>query len=434
MKWQIERCYDSHLHILGTGIFLEGLTLFNINDPNELASIKLKKNYFKGEWLVGFGWDHTKWPGSSWPNKEILDRIFPDFPVAFARADGHTLWMNSAALKEIGYLQKTEFEKPTPPGGVILRDHQGYPTGVFQEHAKLMVDFLIPDYSKQQKITFLETAIKHLRSQGFTHVRDMTGNLEQWNLLLELEKSAKQPLFIEQNFVCENLPDLERALKEIKIAKATSTQHLRHGGIKLFFDGSLGSEGAYLSQNYRNTQNRGLLLWEVADLKSAIRKTWQNGFDFCIHTIGDEAAHIAITAAHEIAQIEQIKGRIHIEHAQILRAETIRLLKDLNAVCHMQPCHFLSDRRWLKEKLGSLYPSSFPWAELERAKVKIQFGSDSPIEAASIENNYLALTEAAKEGIEAPNNDWLSYHTHPDPYWGSGCISTFEDGKSVQMT
>lgn len=428
MRWQINRCYDSHLHILGTGILFEGLNLFELNQPSDLANIKLKKNYFKGEWLVGFGWDHTKWPSKQWPTAKDLDAIFPEFPVAFARADGHTLWMNSLALKKIGYFQKTETQKATPEGGVILRDDLGYPTGIFQEHAKLMVDFLIPDYTKEQKITFLTRALDHFSENGFTHIRDMTGNIEQWNLLLELEKLGKQQLYIEQNFVCENIADLERALAEIKIAKVTSTNHLRYGGIKVFFDGSLGSEGAYLSQNYKNTNNRGLLLWTTDDMKSAIRKTWQNGFDFCVHTIGDEAAHIAVKCAFEVWHQEGIKGRIHIEHAQILRTETIAMLKQLDVVCHMQPCHYLSDRRWLKEKLGTLFSRSFPWQELELSGIKIQFGSDSPIEPASIAKNYLALQESAKDGIPQLHNNWVAYHSHPDPSFGSECVSIFEDG------
>lgn len=364
---------------------------------------------------------------------EDLDRFFPDHPVAFSRADGHTVWLNSEALRRLGYFAKTELEKGTPEGGVILRNASGYPTGVFQEHAKLLVDFSIPDYSKEQKIFFLKSALQYFQQNGITHLRDMTGNIDQWNLLIELETLAQQPLYIEQNFVCENIEDLERAISELRIAKSSSTAHLKNGGIKIFFDGSLGSEGAYLSQNYKNTNNHGLLLWSREDLKSALRITWRAGFDFCVHSIGDEAAHIATKMAHEVFTGENIRGRLHIEHAQILRSETIALLKDLDVVCHMQPCHFLSDRRWLKEKLGHLYTRAFPWADLENNGIKIQFGSDSPIEPASISNTYRALSESAREGIPSLKGDWLRLHSHPDPDWGAGCESLFENGKLLQV-
>jgi predicted amidohydrolase YtcJ len=427
-NFKIPRCYDSHTHILGTGIFLEGLNLFSLQSLADLKTLKIKSDYFKCSWLVGFGWDHTKWNIQDWPTHHDLDEVFPDFPVALSRADGHTVWLNSRALQEIGYYKKTETEKPTPSGGVIIRDQLGHPTGIFQEHAKLLVDFTIPDYSLAQKKNLLLASIRYFLSQGFSHIRDMTGNIEQWELLREILTEQSFPIFIEQNFVCENRQDFIRAMREFKVAQDKPHPQLRALGIKVFYDGSLGSEGAYLSQNYRTSTQKGILLWEDEDLDFVISETWKAQAGLAIHTIGDEAAHRAILSARRIWD-SGLKGRINIEHAQILRAETIALMKSLDVVCHMQPCHFLSDRRWLKDKLGDLYSRVFPWRDLDEAGIKMQFGSDSPIEKASVTDNLKALQMAESEGIPALNKDPLLFHSHPDESWGSACVSIFVRGQ-----
>lgn len=435
-KFTIERCYDSHVHLLGTGILLKGLNLFNLSEISDLGKIELKSEYFKGEWLVGFGWDHHKWASKAWPTASDLDQYFPDISVAFSRADGHTTWLNTCALKKLGFYEKTEEQKSTPDGGVIFRNKSGYPTGIFQEHAKLLVDFAIPDYSRAQKRDFLLAALDYFAQNGFSHLRDMTGNIEQWEILKEMDESGLLNQYIEQNFVCENIEDFPRALREIQRARETRSPHLREAGIKIFFDGSLGSEGAYLSRNYNFSDKRGLLLWPEKDLEAVISESWKSQFEVAIHSIGDEAVHMAALCAQRVFD-SGISGKINIEHSQVLRTDTISILKKLNAICHLQPCHYLNDRRWLKEKLGELYSKSFPWAALQENGIRFQFGSDSPIEPASIFKNFEALLLSAKEGIPElkadSNKGWTSYHSHPDINWGGQCLSFFENGKCQKV-
>lgn len=431
MTWKIPRCYDSHIHLLATGMMQKGLRLFDLSKPEDISKLEIRPEHFRGEWLVGFGWDQSKWPGSKYPTNKDLDKVFPDFPVAFSRADGHAVWLNSKALEIAGYLNKTESEKSTPVGGVIHRNEKGLPTGIFAELAKIQVDLLIPQYSKEQNKEFLLEAISYFNSKGFSHVRDMSGFLDQWNLLREIDLEGKLSLYVEENFTCENLLDFKRALREAKQARETETKHLKARGIKFYFDGSLGSQGAFISQFYPGTNHKGLTLWDLDDVKEVIEKTWQEGFEVCVHTIGDEAAHLILQTAEKVISKCRIKGVLNLEHSEIVRPETIQLMRSLDIVCHMQPCHWLTDRRWLKKKLGPLYAFAFPWKGLQDNGITMQWGSDSPIEEASVENNWLALRESSKEGIPALENNLLGFHSHRESHWGSHCESIFEDGKLV---
>lgn len=429
MIWKIPRCYDSHTHLLATGLMQKGLRLFDLQNAEDVASLKIESHHFRGEWLVGFGWDQNKWPQAQLPTKEILDQVFPDFPVALSRVDGHAVWLNSEALRRAGYLNKTEKEKPTPPGSVIVRDQNGLPTGVVTELLKIEIEMMMPPYSREQNKEFLRAAVRYFNQRGFSHIRDMSGFIDQWNLLRELDLAGELSLYVEENFTCENLKDFERALTEAKQARKTETPHLKARGIKFYFDGSLGSKGAFLSQLYPGTNHQGLTLWDLDDVEKVIQKTWQSGFEVCVHTIGDQAAHLILETASKVIRERQINGVLNLEHSEVLRPETIELMKSLNIICHLQPCHWLSDRRWLKDQLGSLYPYAFPWQALQKSGIPFQWGSDSPIEEASVENNWIALKESPVAGIPQIQGEPLAAHSHRETFWGADCESIFKDGK-----
>lgn len=433
MIWQIPRCYDSHLHLLGTGMIEAGLKLFDLSSAEDVKNIKPQASHFRGEWLVGFGWDQNRWSVAEFPTKEILDRVFPDFPVAFTRADGHTVWMNSKALDKIGYLGKTANEKSDIDGGLILRDSKGHPTGVFIDLAKIYVDGFIPFPNEEQNQHFLDMALKYLQSRGFTHIRDMSGDEKLWQMLQERDQRGDLKLYIEENFTCENIKDFERALKEAVAARKNQSRHLRAYGIKFYFDGALGSQGAFLSKPYVGTDQRGLTLWPLNEVREVIARTWEKGLDVSVHTIGDEAAHQVMTVAADLWREGKVRGRLNIEHGELIRPETLALIKETQALVHMQPCHWLSDRRWLKEKLGSLYQYAFPWAELQKQGIPMQWGSDTPIEEASVYNNWLALTESPASGIALLHGNLLAAHSHRDLQWGANCQTTFKDGKVSEL-
>jgi|SRR6185312_1278618 len=433
MIWKIPRCYDSHLHLLGTGMIEAGLKLFHLSSAEDVKNLKTQPSYFRGEWLVGFGWDQNLWSGAQFPTKEILDRVFPDFPVAFTRVDGHAVWMNSRALEKIGYLNKTAKVKPDIEGGIILRDEQGFPTGVFIDLAKIYVDQWTPRPSMDQNRQFLDVALRYFHQRGYTHIRDMSGNESLWNLLQEREARGDLPLYIEENFTCENIVDFERALNQALAAKKTESKHLRVYGIKFYFDGALGSQGAFLSEPYAGTDQQGLILWPLKDVREVLLKTWSTGLAVSVHTIGDEAAHQVLSVAAEVWREGRVRGQLNVEHGEMLRPETIALLKETKALVHMQPCHWLSDRRWLKEKLGSLHRHAFAWARLQAEGVAYQWGSDSPIEEASVYNNWKALTESAADDIAPIHGDLLAAHSHRDLSWGADCQTTFENGQVKEL-
>ncbi len=427
MSIKIMRCYDSHLHWQATGEVLTQLDLRHLKNPQAVADLKVNASHFRGEWLMGFGWDQHLWPDNQFPDKKILDKLFPNNPVFLSRADGHAAWVNSEALKRIGYLNKTESEKPSPQGGLIVRDQNGLPTGVLIDMAKMQIDYILPSFNRAQIKEQLCVAMRLFNQSGFTHIRDMGGFELQWDLMQELADRRELTLAVEQNFPFESLNDLPRAMNLLDQAKKSSQPLLRAKAIKFFYDGALGSEGAYLSQNYDGTESCGLTLWSDEEVKTIFKEAWSKGHEVSVHTIGDQAVHQIVSLALEVKALG-FNGSLQLEHVELMRDETIELCKQLQVTCHLQPCHWLTDQKWLKQKVNNLYQYAFQWRKLEESGIQFYFGSDSPIESASLKNNIQAMEQASKTGIQATLKPCFYYHTHPDDQFAPDSYTIWQDG------
>ncbi|NLI15464.1 MAG: amidohydrolase family protein, partial [candidate division Zixibacteria bacterium] len=160
---------DSHLHLLGLGFSLQEVDLQNISSFNKVITIitVAARKLPAGRWLLGRGWNKNLW-GGNFPDKAILDKICPDNPVHLYSKDGHSLWVNSAALKIAGIDRNT----PDPPGGQIKRLSNGEPSGMLFENACQLVDRVLPSPTPDTQLDALKRAVKKLNSSGITAVGD----------------------------------------------------------------------------------------------------------------------------------------------------------------------------------------------------------------------------------------------------------------------
>ncbi|AGH94845.1 amidohydrolase [Pseudobdellovibrio exovorus] len=426
MSQIIHNCYDSHTHFWATGQVAEGLKLQSLKNSSDISNLQVLPQHFRAEWLVGFGWDQNQWSNSELPDRSLLDRVFPDYPVFFSRVDGHASWLNSKAIQELtrrGYDFSVD-----PQGGRIVRTSNSEPTGILFDQAHINALLMLPDFSESQHRSFFLSSQKIFNRAGFTHVRDLSMNTFFWNMLKQMEDSKSLTVFIEGFVTIESVNDVEKEIKCIHEMRSQVAEQIRVQGVKIFIDGSLGSKTAALSQSYRGEGQKGLLIWTSENIKEVLRQTWQAGLQVAIHCIGDEAVHTAVKSAREVAA-EGILGRLHLEHVQLLRQDTLQMMKPLHVTCHMQPCHWLSDHTWLKKTLpDELHGSLFQWELLRKNKIPLFFGSDSPIEDSSLLRTRQALLESPKWGIPALQGDWWTYHVHPDRHWGNGQTELGDNG------
>ena len=405
---RIFNCFDSHVHWLETGAKVFQMDLSSLKSQ-DLASVK-GPTLAQGEWVFGAGWDETQWEPATKPHRRSLDQKFPHNPVAFFRADHHALWLNTYALKTLGlFSQNITFD---PKKGHILKDESGFPSGVFIDEAMTDVLAKMPKPSSLQMKNWLEKGKKIFCRQGFTAVRNIFSSTEEWHQACLLSEQKDFCFYVESYFRAQN--NFDESLKEALKLKSSQNHRLSLKGLKVFLDGALGSQGAFLSQPYRGLQHRGFLLISLPELTEMIEKAWSHGLELAVHAIGDEASHNIALALRRVMK-KGLTGRLHIEHAQMLRPETIELLKKAPVVCHFQPCHWLTDRLWIHDKLStSLQSYLFQWRALEEEGVEFFFGSDSPIEKPSLKSTKEAIEDSAKKGVRALKKPWWLYHCHKD--------------------
>jgi hypothetical protein len=421
----IPRCYDSHLHWMSSGEVKSTLDLTNIKSYSDLEKINLRQENFRGDWLIGFGWDENLWEDSSVIHHSQLNKIYPNHPVIFSRVDGHAIWVNSVGLKRA---QITESSIQNLKGGIFERGKDGKLTGVLADSARSAVDNILPDFTNLEIKNFLFQAMELFHKNGFTHIRDMGGSKVCWDLARQMEESKLLKLYVEMNFSIDKFDDFKSVLEIAINAKKEKTSLLRVGGIKLYFDGALGSNGALLSRNYSNGTN-GLELYELNQVEEILCRAWENGIPVAIHTLGDEAVAKIVRLAYDL-KTRGTEGLLNLEHCEVVRPETIRMMRGLDIRCHMQPSHFLTDRKWLRHKLGELYSFVFPWKNLEESGINFSFGSDSPIEKPNLSLTSKGIEESSKEGIPRPLKSIWSAHSHPDNSWGKDCLTRLHpDGK-----
>ncbi len=402
---------DSHAHWLATGEVASSLRLTTLTRPSDLKNIKIKNEYYRGEFLIGSGWDQNnfiekKFSENKMPTRQDLDEIFPDIPVALWRIDGHAMWLNTLALKLIGVFDS----QPQIEGGEFMLDSNKVPTGILVDLACKFVEQKIPSHNKVAIASFLKKSCEVFNQNGFTHIRDLTCDEAQWNAALEIDQKNELTLEVDQYFSAFDPHNFETQLDLAKKAKQETTNSLCVKGIKVWYDGALGSEGAFLSADYlTRAEYRGLALIPKKRLSEIMEQTWSANLDLAVHVIGDQAATDVVDVAVDLFE-KNIKGKLHLEHAQLLQPQSILKMKTLDVECHMQPSHWLSDKKWLEKKIGPLIKTAFLWDLLESHEIKFDFGSDSPVENPSLFRTIEAILDAEQNGIEATRQHPLIYH------------------------
>lgn len=431
---RIDACFDSHVHWAATGEFSERLMLTHLGSAQEILRLPKESLSEREGWLLGFGWDQTHWPDADRVNRKILDQWLPDKPILFTRIDGHVGWVNTAALKTAGWINdRSDLLISVPKGGRVDVDAAGRPTGLLVDKAYELFLQHVPKMKPPEIRRCLLQATRIFHSEGFTHIRDVGGSREQWEQALLLDRTRLLNLAVEMFFHVEDLDELDSYLDFIEAAKNEPTDNLRAKGVKIFLDGALGSEGAWISEPYRSGSGHGLQILSEKEIEDVFRKTWQKRLEVAVHVIGDAAVHQAVSIAHRLRQ-EGVRGRLHLEHTEIVRPETISLMKSLDVVCHLQPCHWLSDHRWLKDKVGETLSSySFPWRRLQQEEIMFDFGSDTPVEPPSASRTVQAVLESAQNGVPKLLGNPERFMSHPDRSFASNSYSVFEDGRPVQV-
>ncbi len=403
---------DAHVHLGEAGF--QGLTV-NLNGVQSLTEFRERikarlETATPGEWIVGGGWDETRWPVKELPTRWDVDEVTTDHPVLLERVDGHTAVANTRALR----MASITLASKEPVGGQIVRDSGGQPNGILRDTAIQAVTPLIPRPSHEKRRQALESALRDLARWGVTSAQDYSGpadskaNWEDFQVFEEIERDGKLTARISEWLAFD---DPIETLEAQRAAHSQSDPMLRTGMLKGFMDGSLGSHTAALLQPYADDPNNsGLPRYDQAKLTQMTKDRVDAGFQIGFHAIGDKGVQMALNAfaeAEKDAQEKKIKAanggddyRLRIEHAQVTNPAQVAEFKKLKIIASMQPSHLLTDMNWAMARLGPERAAySYAWSEFLNSGVTLAFGTDYPVEPVNpFRGLYAAVTRKSEDG------------------------------------
>ncbi len=390
---------DAHVHFITGGAQLDQVQLNDAAEPGEFAKrigAQISK-ISKGEWILGGRWDETKWPNPQLPTKELVDPVTGTTPIFVERYDGHEALANSAAMKLAGVNAKTA----DVPGGVIMRDASGNPTGVFKDAAMELIYKVIPPMSHEQRLRAARRALEHAASLGVTSVQHMNPEFADVAAYSELAEKGELTTRIYAIPMETNWQDQAK----VGIRRAWGSSYLRLGAVKGYADGSLGARTAYMFEAFNDDPgNRGLLSDEMhppTAMRDRLMQADAAGLQLRVHAIGDRAISMMLDI---FGDIEKEHGyhdqRFTIEHAQHMAQKDFARFVKLHVIASMQPYHAIDDGRWAEKRLGhDRARYSYAWRSFLNHGVTLALGTDWPVAPLNpMPGLYAAVTRATLDG------------------------------------
>jgi predicted amidohydrolase YtcJ len=385
---------DSHIHLTDGGLRLASVQLRDAATREEFVRRigEFAKKHERGAWITGGDWDHTLW-GGELPSREWIDAVTPDNPVWINRLDGHMSLANTAALRAA----KVGDDVKDVPGGEIVRDNAGRPTGIFKDNALSLIDRAEPDPTLQQRLDATVAAMDFLAARGVTAVH----HLGSWSQLDVFRIAERRGLLKLRIYACTPLEQWERLAKEVN-DRGRGNDWLRIGGLKGFVDGSLGSHTAAFLEPFSDTPaDRGLLVNTEEDLEKWTAAADRVGLQVVVHAIGDRAIRTQLDIFERVAQANGPRDRrFRIEHAQHIHPHDIQRFAALGVIASMQPYHAIDDGRWAEGLIGpKRCETTYAFRSLLDSGARLAFGSDWFVAPPTpLEGIYAAVTRRTLDG------------------------------------
>ena len=341
-------------------------------------------------WVMGQGWDANAWEAA--PDRWSLDAIHAA-PVYLDSLDLHAAWLNTSALSAAGITRET----PEPFGGRIVRDAVGDPTGLLLDRAVELVLPALPAPPDDVLRAALVDGQAEAHRLGITGIHDV----ETEQVLGAFRHLEAQGALRLRVLFHPPVAALHRLVAG-GVRSGQGSDWVTIGGVKLFLDGSLGKQTAWMLEPYERSRDRGMPITTLQDAEHAVRLAAGAGIAATVHAIGDAAVRRALDLLCG-APVAAIPHRI--EHFQCVHPADLSRAAQSGIVVSMQPAHLLTDIPLVEQYWGARGEGAYCFQRILAAGTTLAFGSDVPV--ASIdprEGIYAAAARVAGDG--APADGW----------------------------
>ncbi|MDX2296511.1 amidohydrolase [Streptomyces roseofulvus] len=404
---------DSHLHGAAFGMSSPPLSL-DLSHPavTSLADVgeavrEAVGRVPAGQWITGHGWDtgyldECVADPSRLPSRTDLDAVSPDHPVVLYSFSGHATWVNSKALELIGVDRDTV----APPGGAIVTDGAGEPTGLLHEGAQALVQNALPPLSRQERADAIRSTLTTLAGLGVTSYTEpglgpggdgiMRGTMgtETLDVYRELlaagELTARVGVLLLPTGMASTSEEFARNLDALDAsdpAGGADPRRLAVHGVKIFADGIVPNKTAWMHEPYVGGGCGSLCVGgeiddeRVAEIRAMVRHAHAAGHQLGVHATGDRAIDtVADAFAEAAAALPRPDARHYVIHGDFLTAHSMKVLAAHDYGVNMNPTIKWTVADMEEEFVGAGRAAyAWPYRDAIDAGVRVASGSDAPV-------------------------------------------------------
>ena len=432
--------HDAHVHPMSAGVELGQC---NLNDlPSAAATLDAIRQCAAGNagkpWLIGGGWLLTTFPPGQ-PRRQDLDAITGEVPAVFSSSDGHTVWVNSAALKAAGITRTTQ----DPPSGRIERDSRGEPTGLLREAATDLVSRVVPPTTTAEYQAGLVRALARLNQFGIVSFEEASAREPMVAAYRAVAREGRLTARAHLSLYADPALDASQVDRFVATRRAVTEPGLSANAVKIFVDGVIEAGTAAVIDPYlplagdAGVRPHGLPNFSDQGLAALVTRLDREGFQTHMHAIGDAGVRQGLDAIAAAASANGPRDRRpHIAHIQLIHPADIPRFSSLGVIANMQPFWASRDRFITDLTEPRLGPERsrwlYPFRALQQAGARLAGGSDWSVSSV----NPLDAIEVAvtRKDVGAPDDApaWLPEHrldleTAIAAYTNGGAFVSFED-------
>lgn len=429
---------DSHNHLVWSATELQAIDLTGASDNEALrAAIETgMASLPEGAWIRASSWDISAYPDAT---AAALDAITGPRPAFLAAADGHSAWVNSAALKLAGIDADTK----APEGGRIELDARGNPNGLLRESAMNLVSDLLPEYPDSQVDAGLAEALEEAYGYGITAIIDPSA--EEWMLrgYQRFDAAGKLAMRVKAAVKVEPEEGTAGIARALDLRNRYAGPHLQVNAVKLFVDGVIETKTAALLEAYAGSNEAGDLLFTPEAMKAIAIAADAARLQLHAHAIGDRAVRVTLDAYDAARAANGPRDSRHqITHLELIDPADMPRFKSLGALANVQalwayPDSYITDLT--EPKIGPQRSQwLYPFGALKAAGATLVGSSDWSV--SSMNPLEAIQTGVTRQEIGMPDGRVLTPQHRLDlmdmlrAYTVNGAFAAFDEAQSGTLT
>tara|TARA_R110002110_G_scaffold104222_3_gene262923 strand:+ start:1291 stop:2976 length:1686 start_codon:yes stop_codon:yes gene_type:complete len=398
---------DSHTHVRELGTDDIKANLVGTTTTAEMVErLKLKfPDPEQGIWLLGQGWDEGEFASRGYPDRAELDAAFPNNPVLLESLHGFANFSNGKALELAGIDSATQ----NPEVGQILKRENGEPTGVMLTLAQQLVTDHVPPLSKDQIKAAIVAGLTKMARAGVTSIHEAGMTPVDVVAYSELAEQQALPIRVYGLLNGNDKDQMEDWFSKGILQRDDRMLSIR--GIKVFYDGSLGSRTAMLKAPYSDHPEKAHPTERITP--TAVRKLADEaaakGFQMAVHAIGDEGNDRILNIYEQaMSAYPNRDHRWRIEHAQVVLPDYFDRAAQAGIISSMQSSHAVGDSGWAEDRVGhERIKYAYAWQKVLAADGRLVINSDLPGEPwKPMQTLYFAVNRTRLDGT--PEGGWYA--------------------------